>query len=139
MAEGDLSSVVEFSSNLKDAEAPAPLPSGEYVGDIRGAEVRMSQRDTKYCAVTFFISPDQYPADYTDGNPDGTVIIYRRVGMEDTPQARYGTRRFLEAIGGPLGKKIDVNDWVGLTAALEIGSETYEGVERAIIKRVRAE
>ncbi len=134
----ELSSIVEFSVDLNDVEAPDPLPVGEYKGVIRGAEVRISQRDTRYCAVTFHIDPAQYPADYQDGNPDGAVLIYRRVSLEDNPQARYGTRRFIEAIGAPLGKQIDVSEWAGMEAALEIGHEKYEGVERAVIQRVRA-
>lgn len=133
----ELPTIVEFSSDLSKAEAPEPLPAGQYSGVIRGAEVKMSQRGTKYGAVAFHISPEQYPADYTDGNPDGMTLVYRRVGLEDNPQARYGTRRFIEAIGAPLGKKIDVSEWVGMEATLEIKHEEYEGVNRAIIDRVQ--
>lgn len=138
MPEEVLSSITEFSVNLKDQEAPDPLPTGEYIGVIRGAERKESQRGTMYAAVSFFIGADQYPPDYTDGNPEGITIIYRRVGLEDNPQARYGTRRFLEAIGAPLGKKIDCLEWVGLEAALEVGHETYEDIKRPVIGRVRA-
>ena len=136
MAE-EISSIVEFSVNLKDAEQPDPLPMREYSAVIRDAEVRMSQRGTKYGDIAFYVSPDQYPADYTDGNPDGTVIHYRRVGLEDNPQARYGTRLFCEAIGAPLGKKVDVSEWVGLEATVDIGHEEFEGVKRPIILKVK--
>ena len=98
----------------------------------------MSQRDTRYAAVTFNISSDQYPADYKDGNPDGATLIYRRVSLEDNPQARYGTKKFIESIGAPLGKKVDVSEWIGMDAVVEVGHETYEGVNRAQIQRVRA-
>ena len=138
MPEEALSSITEYSINLKDQEAPEPLPVGEYVGVIRAAERRESQRSTMYAAVSCFIDSAQFPPDYTDGNPEGTTITYRRVGLEDNPQARYGTKRFLESIGAPLGKKIDCHEWVGLEAALEITHETYEGVKRAVINRVRA-
>jgi len=137
MAQDEISSIVEFSVNLKDAEQPDPLPIREYTAAIRGAEVRLSQRGTKYADVAFFVSPDQYPVDYTDGNPDGTVLHYRRVSLEDNPQSRYAARRFCEAIGAPLGKKVDVTEWVGLEATIETGHETYEGVTRPVILRVR--
>ena len=133
-----LSSVVEFSSDLSKAEAPEPLPAGEYEAVIRAAEVKMSQRDTRYAAVTFNISSDQYPADYKDGNHDGATLIYRRVSLEDNPQARYGTKKFIESIGAPLGKKVDVSEWIGMDAVVEVGHETYEGVNRAQVQRVRA-
>lgn len=134
----ELSSIVEFSVDLNDQEAPDPLPAGPYTGTIRKAERRESQRGTMYGAVSFFINADQYPADFTDGPDEGLTIVYRRVGLEDNPQSRYGCRRFLEAIGAPLAKKIDVNDWVGMEAALDVSNETFEGVTRPVIDRVRA-
>jgi hypothetical protein len=132
----ELSSIVEFSVSLKDQEQPDPLPIGQYLGVIKGAEIKISQRNTRYCAVSFFISPDQYPADFTDGNPDGMTLVFRRVGLEDNPQARWGTRRFIEAIGGVLSKKLNVTDWIGMEAALEVVHDTYEDVLRPVIARV---
>jgi len=134
----ELSSIVEFSVDLNDQDAPEPLPAGSYTGVIRNAEVKESQRGTMYCAVSFHIGADQFPADYKDGSDDGLTLVYRRVGLEDNPQARYGTKRFIENIGAPLSKKIDVSEWVGLEAALEVEHDTYEGVTRAAINRVHA-
>ncbi len=134
----ELSSIVEFSVDLNDQEAPDPLPVGAYTGVIRKAEVRESQRGTRYGAVSFHIDSDQYPADFTDGSEDGLTLIFRRVGLEDNPQSRFGTKRFIESIGAPLSKKVDVNEWVGMEAALDVVHDTYEGVTRAVIDRVRA-
>ena len=58
----ELDSIVEFSVNLKDQDQPDPLPVGKYSGVIRGAEVKMSQRDTKY-ACLLYTSPS--PRDRT--------------------------------------------------------------------------
>jgi hypothetical protein len=132
----EIDSIVEFSVNLKDQEAPEPLPAGKYTGVIRAAEVKLSQRETKYGAISFHIGADQFPADYTEGTDEGITIIYRRVGLEDNPQARFGTRRFMEAIGAPLSKKIDVTEWVGMEAQVEVTHETFENVKRANINRV---
>jgi hypothetical protein len=134
----EIDSIVEFSVNLKDQEQPEPLPTGKYVGVIRAAEVKESQRGTKYGAISFHVGSDQFPPDYTDGNEEGLTIVYRRVGLEDNPQARFGTKRFMEAIGAPLAKKIDVSEWIGMEAELEVSHETYEGVTRANIQRVNA-
>lgn len=132
-------SIVEFSEDIGDAEQPEPLPVGEYNADIRGAEVKISQKGTKYAAVTFVVSPDEYPADYPLENaPDGKVIIHRRCSLEDNPQARFMLRQFIEAIGATASKKIDVNDWVGLNAVIEVDHDEYEGVTREQIKRVNA-
>ena len=135
----ELSSIIEYSINLKDQEAPPPLPPGEYVGTIRKTEVKESKRGTMYCAVSFHIPADQFPADFEGGDEEGLSLVFRRVGLEDNPQSRYGTKRFIESIGAPLAKKIDVNEWIGMSAALDVVLDTYEGVTRAVIDRVRAE
>ncbi len=134
----ELGSIIEFSVDIGKAEAPEPLPAGTYIGTIREAVQKISQRDTRYVAVAFFISPDQYPPDYTDGNPDGTTLTYRRVSVEDNPQAHYRTRKFCEAIGATASKKLDLTEWVGLEGALEVVHEKYEGEDRANINRVNA-
>ena len=134
----ELSSIIEFSVDLKNQEAPEPLPAGSYTGVIRKAEVKESQRGTMYGAISFHIGADQFPADFKDGPEDGLTLVYRRVGLEDNPQARYGTKRFMESIGAPLSKKVDVNEWVGMESAIDVIHDTYEGVTRAVIDRVRA-
>ena len=135
MAEA-LGTIIDYSVDLKAQEAPEPLPTGKYKGVISGVEVKVSQRETRYAAVSFKISADQYPADFTDGPDEGMTIIYRRASLEDNPQARWGTKRFIEAIGAPLSKQIDVSEWVGMEAQLEVKPDTFEGVTRAIIDRV---
>ena len=135
----EVMSIVEFSEDISEAEAPEPLPTGEYPATIRQAEIKISQRGTKYAAVTFVVSPDEYPADYPAENaPDGKVIVFRRCSMEDNPQARYMLKNFCDAIGATASKKIDVNEWVGLDATIEIDHDEYEGVVREQIKRVNA-
>lgn len=134
----ELSSIVEFSMDLNKQEAPEPLPAGKYTGVIRNAEVKESQRGTRYAAVSFHIGADQFPPDYKDGSDDGLTLVFRRCGLEDNPQARFGCKRFIEAIGAPLAKAIDVSEWVGMEAALEVEHDTYEGVTRAVVARVHA-
>ena len=132
-------SVIEFSTDLNEQEAPVPLPEGDYEAEIRSVEIKESQRKTKYAEVTFLISPDQYPADFSeDGNPDGEILKYRRVSLEDNPRSRFNTRKFIEAIGAPLGKRIDLNQWIGCRANVTIGHDEYEGEMRANVTRVSA-
>jgi len=138
MSEEALPSIVEFSEDLSTQEAPNPLPIGKYRGTVRAAEVKLSQKDKKYGAVTYFISPDQYPADYTDGNPEGTTLVYRRLGLEDNPQARFGARKFCEMHGVVPSRSIDMNSFVGTEALLHIKHEPYEGIQRAVIDKVSA-
>jgi hypothetical protein len=137
--EDGLPSIIEYSVDISKQDEPDPLPPGDYVGTIRGAVQQLSKKNTKYAEVAFFIDSDQYPADYTEGNPEGMTLIYRRVSLEDNPMARYQARKFCEAIGAPMGKKLDLNEWVGLEATVEVVNEIWEGSNRANVSRVRAD
>jgi hypothetical protein len=132
------SSIIEFSEDIANAEAPVPLPAGDYTAEIRAAEVKTSGKGNEYFAVTFFIPPEQYPADYTDGDPDGTTLGYNRLQKRDDTSGRYRVRKFCEAIGAKMGKKIDVNEWIGLTATVAVDNSEWEGEPRAEIKKVVA-
>jgi hypothetical protein len=136
MADDQLPTIVEFSEDLSTVEAPVPLPVGEYIGTVRAAEVKLSQKEKKYGAITYFISPDQYPADYTDGNPEGTTLVFRKLGLEDTPQARWFARKFCETHGVVPSRSIDVSSFVGTEARLHIKHERYEGIDRAVVDKV---
>jgi len=135
----DAMGILEFSEDVGSQDAPVPLPAGDYTAEIRAAAKKTSATTgNDYVQVTFFIQPDQYPADYSEGDPDGQALTFNRVSTQDTPAGRYRLRKFLEAIGAKMGKSIDLNDWVGLTATVKVDSETYEGETRAVIKSVVA-
>ncbi len=133
----DIGSVVEYQTDIADAKAPSPLPVKKYHASIVEAKPMTSQaKGTKYAAVTFLVPAEQYPPDYVDGMPDGTKIIYRRVSLEATAMGMFGMKRFCQAIGAPMGRRIDLNDWIGREATIEIAHTTYEGQPRHEIKAV---
>jgi len=134
-----MTGILEFSQDLSTAEAPAPLPVGQYLGEIIGAESRVSNTSgNTYASIQFRINADQYPADFTDGDPDGITLTYNRLVLADTPQLRWRWRKFIEAVGGRLSRQVDLSDLLGLSATLDITHDTYEGETRAQISRVIA-
>lgn len=137
----DLPTILDLGVDIANAEAPEVIPTGTYVGEVRSAEVRTSNTTgNKYVAVAFYISPDEYPADYDVAeNPDGITLSYMRCPWpEPTEKGKiFRLRKFLEAIGYPFeGSKVDVEKFAGLKAKLNVGHETYEGETRATIKSV---
>lgn len=135
----EMMTVVEFSEDISEAEQPEPLPAGTYPATIAAAEIKLSQRNTHYAAVSFSVKVEDFPADYPVENaPDGKTIVYRRCSMEDNPQARYMLRKFCEAIGAPMSRSVDVGEWQGMAANIVIEHDTYEGVTREQIVRVEA-
>lgn len=133
----DLMSIVEFSENIADAEEPEPLPESEYPAEITAAEVKTSAtKGTKYASVTFRIQEQDYPADFPAENAPGGKNVRFMVGMEDNPPARFRLKRFLEAVGAPRSKRINVTEWIGLSAKVTIKHDEYEGVVREQVARV---
>jgi len=139
MSDTALPSVIEFDEDISEAEAPVPLPVGDYPAEVRGAvQKHANQTGNPYASVQFFISADAYPADYTEGEPDGMLLTFNRVSLQNTPSGRHRLRKFIEAIGAPAGNKIDLNDWIGRTATVTISHDTYEGEVRANVAKVTA-
>lgn len=138
----DVNSIIEYDEDLSNAEAPVPLPEGDYAAIIRGAVKQMSKGDTpkEYVNITFFIDPDQYPADYTEGDPDGTLLNYGmgRLKTDGSQKSRWGMKKFCENIGVELGRSLDLNEWQGKAAIVTIKHEQYEGVDQARIVKVGA-
>jgi hypothetical protein len=131
--------ILTFSEDITNAEPPPPLTVGPYPAEIIGAQRRTSNTSGKdYAQIMMRVNADNYPADYTDGDPDGTTLSYNRLQMEDTPVSRHRWRVFMERCGGPLGRSIDLNALIGLTCTVEITHQEYEGEQRAQIARVLA-
>jgi len=132
-------SILEFSQDLSDAQPPPPLPVGPYQAEIVSAVWRTSgTTGGEYAQIMFRVHPDAYSADYTDGNPDGTELAYNRLRKEDTPQSRWRWRLFMERVGGPLSRTIDLNTLIGLHGTIDVTHQEYEGEQRAQIARVLA-
>jgi hypothetical protein len=132
-------SILSFSEDITNALPPPPLPPGAYPAEIIGAQKRVSPTSGReYAAITFRIPASSYPADFTDGDPDGTQLSYNFLRIEDTPQARHRWRQFLERVGGPLGRNVDLNALIGLTAVVDITQQEFEGEMRPQIARILA-
>lgn len=136
--ETELGSIIEFDEDLSNVEAPKPLPSGVYDAIIQTAEVVKSKDQTKdMIKVTFNISADQYPADYVDGNPNGTTLSMYLM-CDNSPRSKFVMKRFILAIGAPLSNRIDVTTFIGLPAKVEVATQLWQGMETARIARVVA-
>lgn len=137
--ENEVESIAEFSEDISTAERPEPLPAGEYPATIMAAQIALSKKNTRYAAVTFQIEREAFPADYAEAvgpSVEHRQFVYRRLSLEDNPQARFNLRQFCEAIGAPMSKTIRPADWVGYEGQVGIDHEVYEGVKRDNIRKV---
>ena len=134
---GSQQTIMRFSQDITNAEAPPPLPARQYRAEIIGAFIRPAQSSgVPYLNIQFRVPAEAYPADYTDGDPEGTVLYYNRVPATDTPTNRHRWRVLMEKIGGPLSMEVDLNSLIGLWGNIEVVHQEYEGEQRAAIARV---
>lgn len=130
-------SIMRFSQDIASAEPPPPLPARTYRAEVVGATIRPAATSgVMYLNLQFRIPAEEYPADYVDGDPDGTMIYYNRIQASDSPQNRYRWRKAMERLGGPLSMEIDVNSLIGLWANVEVVHQEYEGEMRAQISKL---
>jgi Protein of unknown function (DUF669) len=130
--------ILEFSTDIAEAEAPPPLPIGEYNATVESLEPRVSNTSGRdYLGVTVRISPDDFPPDF-DGSayPDGVQLRYNRLFTEDNARNRYTMRKWCEALGAPMGKQIDPNDWIGMSLRIGISHRKWEDEDQANISKI---
>lgn len=132
-------SILDFSTDIAEAEAPIALPAGDYPAKITGAEVGTSKAGKRMINVTFTIAPEDFPADYEDADSyaDGKSIT-AYIGAEDTKSAKFRLRKFCESIGVVASSRLNVNEWIGKKALISITQEEFEGVIRERYKKAEA-
>lgn len=136
----EANSILDYSADIADAEAPVALPAGDYPAKIVAAENGTSQSSGKSRVdVTFRIAPEDFPADYEDAEsfPDGKDV-HAYVSAEDTKAARFRMKKFCEAIGASMSNRLDINDWIGKSAVITIEPDAFEGIERERFRKAEA-
>lgn len=138
-------SIVEYSEDVSQAEAPPPLPIGDYSAEITQALVVPNKDGSgkRHYVVAFRIEADQYPADYNEGDPDGTTLRVQYLSAEDNQAKRVRLRRFCERAGIPVptnrcDQAFRDENWVGQKVRVRVKHETYEGETRAAVEDVQA-
>lgn len=136
MAE-NMASVYEFQEDLAKAESPPPLPVGEYRASVQVVEPSISKSSGKPMAVfTYLISPDQYPADFTNGSADGEQgRVY--VSMVDEPKNRFRLRKLCEMHGVTPSRTLNLPDFIGTEVIVSVTHEEYNGETRARMNPIR--
>lgn len=126
----ELNSIADFSEDLSNAKPPVPLPAKDYPMEVRMAEIGPNKKGNRMLTLSLYLPPDGYPADYKEGNPDGTTLKHYTV-IEDTPQGRWNAKRTMDALGATLGRQIDPNALIGMRTRVTVKQEEFEGVMQA--------
>ena len=134
----ELGSVYELQTNIADAQPPMPLPTGEYRASVRNSELRTSKASgNPMLALTYHIAPDQYPADYTDGDPNGETLMTFAMLLE-TPKHRYLLKKFMEMHGVAPSNRVVATDFIGQEVIVRVTHDEHQGMPQARANPVRA-
>ena len=135
-----MSSLIEFSSDISSAEAPPPLPANEYPGIIEKAELATAQTSgNRILRLYIRIPADAYPVDYVDGDEEGTLLLFGRTVIGDTPTLRYRLRKVADCCGVTINSNLDeakVGEFVNQPVRVHVSNSEYEGEMRAQIDRL---
>ncbi len=135
----DMNSLLEFSQNIADAEAPPCLPAGEYSAHCTKAEVGLSKSSQKpMITMSFAVNKSEFPVDF-DGDQDQVVVAFYQP-VEDNSSNRFRMKKLCEALGVSASNRIDANDFVSRTARIRLAIEPgLDGTPRNTMKGVVAE
>lgn len=133
-----MSSLIEFSQNIADAEAPPPLPPGEYEAVCVGAVPGISKSSgNPTLPLQYKVAKDQFPADFDAGGNDELSFTFNRLTTRDTAQDRFRMKNVCLAHGVAMSNKIDPNDFIGCKVKLKIVTgKDLEGNDRADIQSI---
>lgn len=138
----ELSTVFEFDTDVNEAKAPDPLPEAEYPATVQGVEMKKSQSGKPVAHISLLISASAYPPDYTDGDPDGTVLKdYRTIHTER--RLLFLNKQTMEAYGVRIKRRgdgtsaIDMNDLQGQDVLVTVKHDQYQGRTTMKIASVR--
>jgi hypothetical protein len=133
-------SIIEFTKDLDEQQEPELLPAGDYPCEIAEASFKVSTTSgNTYLALRMRISPDQYPPDFVEGEPDGTDVSYNRiVVLPETAQNRWRLKKFLNAIGAKASRSLDPAELIGLTCTLHVEQGEYEGEKQLRAQKILA-
>lgn len=138
--ENDDLNVFTYSEDLNNAEAPKPLPGGKYPFEVRKADIvdSKSKPGKKNLKLELYIAPEEYPATYLDGNPDGLTLTAFRA-LNDTARGRYQMKKFNQALGVKNTAKIDPTEYLGATGMVVIEEQMgQDGLPQENIKSIEA-
>jgi hypothetical protein len=135
--ENALPSVLEFSSDVSQQEAPPALPARTYPATCTAASVRpsSSKPENNLLNLEFTIDPSTFPADFPESDPV-KLFWNRNVVNQDTARARYQLKLLCDKMKVMASRKIDVNDFVGKQVNLKVKNGSWQGVPRAEIEAI---
>lgn len=123
-----LPSVVEFETDIADAEAIPPLPAGTYPADVVESKVVKSKNsDNKFIETTFRIYADSYPVDYKNDKP--YIDVKYRKPMLGQQDSAFQLKTLLTSLGlsAPKSKTFDPASLVSTPGLLTITHRDFNG------------
>lgn len=139
MSDHEMTSIIEFSEDISTAEKPPLLPRDTYPGTLQMIEPKIGVNSGKaYGSATVVIAPDAFPPDFEapEAYPDGVMLTFNRVPLEDNPNSRYRLRKFCERFGVVPTTRLDLSEFSMKPCRIVLDHEVWEGEERMVARDV---
>jgi len=123
-------SILEYSEDVSEAEAPEPLPVGVYPCTVREAKRQDSKASgNPMIVLQVVVAAEDFPAEFegAESYPDGVPLTSYH-GCQDNAKERFRVRKLCEAFGVPMSKRLDLNDFMMKTASVTLEHEPFEGI-----------
>jgi hypothetical protein len=113
--------LLNFSSNIADAEAPPQLPAGEYKAICTAAVDKIAASSgNPMLTLTLQIPRSEFPADFDPGDGVDDLTFTMNVVARDIPADRWRMKNVCKSFGVPMTSNIDPSDFVGREARARI-------------------
>lgn len=114
-------SLLTFSKNIADAEAPPQLPPGEYKAIcIAAVDKVAASSGNPMLTLTLQVPRTEFPADFDPGEGVDELTFTLNVVARDIPADRYRMKNTCNAFKVAMSNSIDPNDFVGKEARARI-------------------
>lgn len=134
-----MTDILQFSTNIADAEAPPALPAGTYRAICTKAQPTTSKSSgNPLLPLEFKINKSEFPADF-ETDADTITLMLNSLTVRDNAQDRWRLKQVCQALGVPMSSKIDPNDFLMKECRLETRiAPGLDGTPRAEIAKVLA-
>lgn len=130
-----MSDILEFSTNIADAEAPPQLPAGTYPALCVASTAGQSKSGNPMLTLQFKINKANFPADFESDQDEVTLSTYPTT--RDTTADKWRLKNLCQAMGVPMSNKLDPNDFVMKECRLETNLRPgLDGTPQANIVKV---
>lgn len=116
----------EFEQSVEDAEAPPPLPEGDYDAEVTDSRLGVSNlTGRRQLLLTIVVPVENFPADFSPDNaPDGVRLVWFSPDIDDSKRGRWAMKQVCRHLKVPMTNRFRSSEFVGKRVRVTLGHRT---------------